>query len=502
MTNPTTPFSWQMPTSSDLVTDLPADFEVFGQAVATSMADLLGGTTGQILAKASNTDMDFTWVANDQGDITGITASSPLTGGGTSGAVTLGILSGTTSNLGAVQLSDSTSSTSTTLAATANAVKAAFDKASTAATTSVAGIVQLSDSTSTTSSVLASTPTATKSAYDLANSAYAPAFTNNFYAGKNKIINGDFSVWQRGTTFATGGGAALYTADRWRIDGGNGAFNAYQTAFTAGAAPVAGYESQFYLLFTGGISTSGTPTLQQRIEDVRTLANQTVTVSFWAKSTSTHPSSITLIQNFGSGGSAEVSTTVATSPTYTGSFVHYSYTVSVPSISGKTIGTSSYLALSFNFPLSAATPAFSIWGVQVEAGSVATPFQTRTGNLSSELVACQRYYQKSYASGIYPGASYPGGYSMTMVENNVAASNYYHYQPLIVQCRTAPSVTIYSGGGSVSKVSTTAGSDLAVDSGVAVLITDNHFSVQNLSGGALTTSAGGFLFFYVVSAEL
>jgi hypothetical protein len=54
-----------MPTASDLVTDLPADFEVFGQAVATSMADLLGGTTGQVLSKASNTNMDFTWVAQD-----------------------------------------------------------------------------------------------------------------------------------------------------------------------------------------------------------------------------------------------------------------------------------------------------------------------------------------------------------------------------------------------------------------------------------------------------
>jgi hypothetical protein len=65
MANPTTNFNWQMPTSSDLVTDLPADFEVFGQAVDTTLVDLKGGTTGQVLSKASNTDMDFTWIAQD-----------------------------------------------------------------------------------------------------------------------------------------------------------------------------------------------------------------------------------------------------------------------------------------------------------------------------------------------------------------------------------------------------------------------------------------------------
>jgi hypothetical protein len=62
MANPTTYFGWVMPTATDLVTDLPADFNVFGQGVDTSMQDLLGGTTGQVLSKTSNTNMDFTWV--------------------------------------------------------------------------------------------------------------------------------------------------------------------------------------------------------------------------------------------------------------------------------------------------------------------------------------------------------------------------------------------------------------------------------------------------------
>lgn len=76
MSNPTSNFNWQMPTNTDLVSQLPADFEVFGQAVDTSLADLKGGTTNQVLAKNSNTDMDFKWVT----DATGMTNPMTTTG--------------------------------------------------------------------------------------------------------------------------------------------------------------------------------------------------------------------------------------------------------------------------------------------------------------------------------------------------------------------------------------------------------------------------------------
>jgi hypothetical protein len=119
-----------MPTATDLVTDLPADFAVFGQAVATSMADLLGGTSGQILAKASNTDMDFTWITNDVGDITAVTAGTGLSGGGPSGAVTLSIDTATTVDLTTAQTLSNKTLTSPKISSTYSAKTASYTFAS------------------------------------------------------------------------------------------------------------------------------------------------------------------------------------------------------------------------------------------------------------------------------------------------------------------------------------------------------------------------------------
>jgi hypothetical protein len=222
------------------------------------------------------------------------------------------------------------------------------------------------------------------------------AYTNNFAAGKNAIINGAFNVWQRGTSFTVGAGAAVYTSDRYYYySGTSGAATVSQQTFTPGTAPVSGYEGTYFYRINQTSGASTNPSLEQKIENVRTFAGQTVTVSFWAKSAGTSTFGLNFLQNFGTGGSPSttVSTTAIASGTATTTgWQRFTASVALPSISGKTIGTSGdYLDVNWYWPTST-TYTFDIWGVQVEAGSVATAFQTATGTVQGELAACQRYY--------------------------------------------------------------------------------------------------------------
>jgi len=244
-------FNWPVPTSTDLVKDGATAIEALGDSIDASLVDLKGGTSGQVLAKNSNTDMDFVWVTDAGGDITGVTVSSPLTGGGTSGTVTVGILSGTTSNLGAVQLSDSTSSTSTTLAATANAVKTTYDLANAAVAKSIVDAkgdliaATAADTVSrlavgTDNQVLtADSSTATGLKWATPTSASGLTFI------KSQTIGSTVSA-----VTVTGAFSATYDNYLITINGGGGSNN-NNTVMTLGSTTAGYYQSGYYVSMTG-----------------------------------------------------------------------------------------------------------------------------------------------------------------------------------------------------------------------------------------------------------
>jgi hypothetical protein len=261
-------------------------------------------------------------------------------------------------------------------------------------------------------------------------------------AGKNKIINGDFSVNQRNFTSVTT--SAQFLFDRFISILTNGSVTFSAQNFTLGAAPVAGYEAAKFLeIATTGQSGSNSRTLvQQNIESVRTFAGQTVTLSFFAKATSGTPKIAAEAQQiFGSGGSPSTGvTSYLGQVTLSTSWARYSLTLTLPSISGKTLGTDGNDRVGINIYTSAGADfnsrtgslgiqnsTIQIWGIQLEAGSTATPFQTATGTIQGELAACQRYYQR--VTGQF-------GYLATGTGNN--STDVLFQMALPVQMRVAP----------------------------------------------------------------
>jgi hypothetical protein len=339
---------------------------------------------------------------------------------------------------------------------------------------------------------------------------------SNYAAGKNKIINGDFGVWQRGAGAFTSDG--VYSADRYNLAiGGSGTLSVTQQTFTPGTAPVSGYESQYFMQAVTA-STSGTndyKIVSQYIEDVRTFAGQTTTFSFWAKAASGTPKiAIEAFQSFGSGGSANVFT-YGGQVTLSTSWARYSLTIAIPSVSGKTIGAGSFLGMRFwlsagsdfnsrTGSLGNQNATFQIWGVQLEAGSTATAFQTATGTVQGELAACQRYYSKSYMQGTaVPTNTQTTGTEVGIAQSAVTSGSIFALVRLPIVMRVAPSVTVYSYNTSqTNRVSDGGGVDLAANSGNPVYISDRVVAINNNSGGNITPAGQHFLFHWAASAEL
>lgn len=222
----------------------------------------------------------------------------------------------------------------------------------------------------------------------------------------NYILNADFAINQRQFTSTTS--SNTYMEDRWqsRAQGSTGLVTHSRQAFSPGTEPVADVEGSYYhrIVTESQSSTDSYAAIVQKMEDVHTLAGQTVTVSFWARSGTGIPViSVGLLQHFGTGGSANATNFLA-GQTINSTWTRYSFTTTMPSLLGKAVNNadSSMWLLIYASVGSAVIPGyigiqnntFDIWGVQVEAGSVATPFKTNTSNKQAELAACQRYYRR------------------------------------------------------------------------------------------------------------
>jgi hypothetical protein len=329
-------------------------------------------------------------------------------------------------------------------------------------------------------------------------------YKEDYAAGKNKIINGDFGVWQRGTSFSNPATAA-YTSDRWSVvyDGAGATRTISQQTFTPGTAPVAGYEGRFFYRYAQSVAGSGGSynLFQNRMEDVRTFAGQTITISFWGKAAATTSIvRLNLEQDFGSGGSPSggVSTDIAsTNFSLTTSWQRFTVTTTVPSISGKTIGTttSGFLGLRFWIPINS-TFTLDFWGVQVEESSVVTAFQTATGTIQGELAACQRYFEKSYDTATALGTAE----EVMSIWGNANAADLTLISGAVqfkVTKRVTPTITIYNTATGATGTFVAGGTTMTVSSTVPSQNGIGRiYATTNMGSGTYTR------FHYTASSEL
>lgn len=240
---------------------------------------------------------------------------------------------------------------------------------------------------------------------------------------ENRIINGAFDFWQRGTSST----AAGYLADRWTNTISGGTVTSSRQALSAGDTFGSNNPVYFMRQTISGQSTSAhRATIRQPIEGVRNYAGQTITVLGWARrSSGSGNMAVEMAQDFGTGGSPSSAVTAIspTTVTLTGSWAAFAIVLNVPSISGKTIGTDGNDNLSLNFWTSAGsdwnartnslglqTIGVDLWGIHIKQGTHTTSAVDlyRQPELGPELERCQRYYERT-VQPIFVNSNYAAG---------------------------------------------------------------------------------------------
>jgi hypothetical protein len=225
------------------------------------------------------------------------------------------------------------------------------------------------------------------------------------YVGRrNLIINGGFDVWQRGTGPFVG--TSIYGADRW-TNIADSSISTSQGVFPVGQTDVPNNPKYYASCsVTTNSSADEYKVYGQRLEGVSLCSGNTVTVSFYAKADGNKDITLEFYQQFGGGGtpSANVGGIGVTKFSLTTNWQKFTATVDIPSLDGKTIGTDGNNSLICQFWMSAGSNlasrtdslpnqsgVFDFAQVQLELGSVATPFEHRS--YGEELALCQRYFQ-------------------------------------------------------------------------------------------------------------
>ena len=231
---------------------------------------------------------------------------------------------------------------------------------------------------------------------------------------ENRIINGAFDFWQRGTSFTTN----VYGADRWFNGVSGGTVTMTRQSFTVG--DTLGTNNPTYFLrqtVSGQTLASQYAVTIQLIEGVRSYAGQTITVLGWARrSSGSGNMAVEPVQSFGTGGSP--SSAVLITPqtvTLTSSFAPFALTFTVPSITGKTLGTDGNDYINVNFwtsvgsdynarsnSLGLQTIGVDLWGIHIKLGTHTTDAVNlyMQPELGPELARCQRYYHQDAAVGV------------------------------------------------------------------------------------------------------
>lgn len=230
-----------------------------------------------------------------------------------------------------------------------------------------------------------------------------------YHGFKNKLINGNFDFWQRGTSVTSS--STAYLADRWRVNSDFSSYSSSQVSFTLGQTEVPNSPKYFQRVEIIEVTGEDAIILEQPIESVVALSDQTLTVSFWAKADASKVLGFDFIQNFGTGGSpsANVSNIGATSFSLTTSWQKFTTTVTIPSVLGKTLGSNNndylmprfwiYKGTGVSGPTNSIddqTGTFDFAQFQIEQGPIATRFERR--HLGTEQNLCWRYFQSLSSS--------------------------------------------------------------------------------------------------------